>query len=157
MGGGLVSDQPSDDARGGAEHPAPRFAYETFYQLFPFYLAIGMSADDYWNGDADLVKYYRQAAKIKQDLANQQAWLHGMYIYEAVGDLAPIFRTSARKGTRPRPYPKEPYNFDTAGLTGKAERKKREEQSDKKAKAIMEMFMLANNAKFEKKGEVTDA
>lgn len=59
---------------GGGNRPAPRFAYtEKFYQVFPYYLAIGMTYEQFWEMDCDLVKYYRKAARIRQDLKNQDA------------------------------------------------------------------------------------
>ena len=31
--------------------PAPRFAYtQKFYDVFPYYLAIGMTPEQYWEG-----------------------------------------------------------------------------------------------------------
>ena len=128
---------------------------EKFYELFPYYLSIGMSYEQYWEMDCDLVKCYRKAADIKRDLMNQNAWLIGLYVYEAVGDVSPILRGGAKKGTKAKPYIDKPFE-----LNAKSEdpiRKKRiEHSSDMKAKAVMEMFMVANNKKFEKSGE-TDA
>ena len=77
--------------------PAPRFAYtQKFYDVFPYYLAIGMTPEQYWEGDCELVRYYRKAAQIRQDLKNQDAWLQGMYVYQAIGNLAPILRAFAK-------------------------------------------------------------
>ena len=53
--------------------------------------------------DCELVKYYRKAAKIKQDLDNQNAWLQGAYFYEALADVSPILHAFAKKGTKPIP------------------------------------------------------
>ena len=59
--------------------PAPRFAYtQKFYDVFPYYLAIGMTPEQYWEGDCELVRYYRKAAQIRQDLKYQDAGLQGM-------------------------------------------------------------------------------
>lgn len=88
--------------------PAPRFAYtQKFYDVFPYYLAIGMTPEQYWEGDCELVRYYRKAAQIRQDLKNQDAWLQGMYVYQAIGNLAPILRAFAKKGVKAIPYQKE--------------------------------------------------
>ena len=90
--------------------PAPRFAYtQKFYDVFPYYLAIGMTPEQYWEGDCELVRYYRKAAQIRQDLKNQDAWLQGMYVYQAIGNLAPILRAFAKKGVKAIPYPDQPF------------------------------------------------
>lgn len=141
---------------GGERSPIPRFAYtDKFYELFPYYLSIGMTYEQYWEQDCDLVKYYRRAAQIKQDLKNQDAWLQGAYFYEALIDVAPILRAFAKKGTKPTPYANQPY-----GLFSRNDetRKKQvvEKRQDEKAKAFMQAFMMSNNKKFKEEGGVTD-
>lgn len=124
--------------------------------MFPYYLAIGMTYDQFWNQDVCLVKAYREADKIKRDLRNQDLWLQGAYIYEAILDAAPVLRFSLnRKPPKPIPYRDQP--IDIHGVGRKQDEKQEkplsvEEKSDKKAKAMMEMFMVSINKKFEKKG-----
>lgn len=141
---------------GGERSPIPRFAYtDKFYELFPYYLSIGMTYEQYWEQDCDLVKYYRRSAQIKQDLKNQDAWLQGAYFYEALIDVAPILRAFAKKGTKPTPYANQPYElFSRNDET----RKKQvvEKRQDEKAKAFMQAFMMSNNKKFKEEGGVTD-
>ena len=48
-------------------------------------MAMGMSYQDYWYGEPNMVKSYRDAYKIKQDEDNLMAWLQGMYNYVALG------------------------------------------------------------------------
>lgn len=62
----------------------PQSYSKIFEECCPFYLSIGMSSAEYWDGDNDLPKYYREAWKLKQENANHEAWLHGMYVYDAV-------------------------------------------------------------------------
>lgn len=47
-------------------------------------MALGMSREEYWNGDIFAPFDYVEADREKQRRENQQAWLQGMYIYEAV-------------------------------------------------------------------------
>lgn len=91
------------------DSPSPKSLEERFNELFPYYLSIGMSYDEYWNQDCLLVKYYRKAQKLKNEQINQQEWLLGLYIYEVLGDIAPILHDFVKKGTKARPYPKEPF------------------------------------------------
>lgn len=153
----MVSGLPSGvTGSGEVERSTPRFTYtRQFERVFPYYLSIGMSYEQYWEMDCDLVKYYRKAADIKRDLMNQNAWLVGLYVYEAIGDNAPILNIAAKKGTKPLPYRASPFELNVKS-DDSGSKKKKERSSDMKAKAVMEMFMVANNKKFEKSGE-TDA
>lgn len=116
-----------------------------------------MTYDQFWNQDVELVKAYQKADKIKRDLRNQDMWLQGAYIYEAILDAAPVLRTSFSKHPpKPVPYRKQPYELYTSKekLDESSSRKQltQQEKSDKKAKAMMEMFMVSINKKFEGKG-----
>ena len=73
-------------------------------------MSIGMSYDEFWNQDVTLVRVYRKAQELREKRQNQYAWLQGMYIYEALCDVSPLFRFTMKKGTiKPEPYVKEPY------------------------------------------------
>ena len=111
-----------------------------------------MTYEQYWEGDSWLVKYYRRAYELRREEINWQAWLHGMYIYEAIADISPILHPFARKGTRAKKYADKPYEFK------KPERKKKAKDKDSEAKAksdkIKGMMMAAmnrNNAEQAKK------
>ena len=148
----MVSDRLSDNEGGGGDQrPAALFAYTgKFYEVFPYYLAIGMSYEQFWEQDCDLVKYYRRAARIKQDLQNQEAWLQGADVYEALIDASPVFHSLAKKGTKPVPYRDSPYEL--FGQSNTKKRKTIQEEHDAKAKAYMEAFMVSINKKFQAKG-----
>ena len=107
---------------------------------------MGMSADEYWNGDADLVIYYRQAEELKNEKLNQELWLQGMYIYEAIADISPILHAFAKKGTKPKPYPSQPYSLTTK------QQEKEQLRKDKavyaKGKQRLEALMTGLNKKF---------
>lgn len=119
--------------------------------MFPYYLSIGMTYEQFWEQDVELVKFYREAWELKKEQKNHELWLQGMYIYEAFCDASPIFRDFAKKGTKPIPYRSEPYELSKKH---KAKRKAetKERKSDMKAKAVMEMWAVNFNKKFEKKG-----
>ena len=113
-----------------------------------------MTYEQFWDGDVELVKYYRQSWKLKQQIKNQDYWLQGAYVYEAVLRASPILNPFAKKGTKPVPYLEQPYDLTRKSGEQGPEPKKLLEQkkSDNKAKAIMEMWMLSVNKKFEEKG-----
>lgn len=70
----------------------------------------GMTYHQYWNGDVYAHKAVRRAYKLKLEAQNQGYWLQGMYIYEALCDVAPIVRAFS-KATKPGKYPAEPYDL----------------------------------------------
>ena len=140
----------SSDNDGGV-NIAPNFPTYTaqFNKVFPYYLAIGMTYEQFWEQDCELVIYYRKAAEIKQSLQNQQAWLQGAYFYEAILDASPILHDYVKKGTKPIPYRNEPYEF---GLDKEA-KQLQDAEKDARAKAYMEAFAASMNKKFSQKGD----
>lgn len=72
-------------------------------------MSIGMTYNEFWNEDVELVKYYREADELRLKRNNQLAWLQGMYIYEALCDASPLFRFTMKGKVKAEPYAKEPY------------------------------------------------
>ena len=122
---------------------------KTFYEAFPFHLSIGMTPEQYWDGDPLLAKYYRQADELKRKRKNQELWLQGMYIYEALCDVSPILRAFAKKGTKPLPYPDHPYSITAKEI--EEERKLQEKREREKARRYMEAQMAKLNKRFQSK------
>ena len=106
MDGERVIASPSEEAdEAGRAQKDPTLTYtKVFNDLFPYYLSIGMSSDEFWRGDVFLAKAYRKAQRLREDMMNQQYWLQGMYFYEAICDASPIFNPYAKRGTKPHPY-----------------------------------------------------
>ena len=105
-----------------------------------------MTSEQYWDGDPALPKYYRKADEIRRERRNQELWLQGMYIYDALCDVSPVLNAFAKKGTKPNPYPDHPY-----ALTNRAredERKLREKRERERAKRYMEAKMATINKRF---------
>ena len=143
----LVSSSLS--ATGGSEQisSAPSFTYtEKFYELFPYYLALGMTYDQYWNGDPTLVKHYRKADEIRKERRNEELWLQGMYIYEALCDVSPVLHAFAKKGTKPQPYSEKPYAITETQHQRVVEEKER--ARIEKGKRFMEALMQSTNKRF---------
>lgn len=105
---------------------------------------MGMSPGDYWDGDCTLVKAYREADRLVQERKNVDAWLHGLYVYEAVACVSPILHAFAQKGTRAKPYPDKPHELF-------ANAKKTNEDRMKDGVDWMEQFTKSFNAQFEKR------
>lgn len=105
-----------------------------------------MTYEQFWNGDPCIAKYYRQAEEIKTERKNQELWLQGLYIYEALCDVAPIMQAMAKKGTKARPYPEQPYAITEKQR--KRENDEKERRVAEKGKRMLEMFMKQSNKQF---------
>lgn len=113
-----------------------------------------MTFEQYWDGDCTLVKYYRKADELRNEKRNQELWLQGMYIYDALCDVSPVLHAFAKKGTKPSPYPSKPYP-----LTQKQSEKDEEEKQRKiaeKGKKFMEAMAASINKKFEGKTQLKE-
>ena len=143
----LVSSSLSATEGGGQDSSSPSFTYtERFYEMFPYYLSIGMTPEQYWDGDCTLTKYYRKAEELRNEKRNQEMWLQGMYIYEAVCDVSPILHAFAKKGAKPHPYPSKPYAISEKQI--KREREEKERKLVEKGKRFMEAMMQSTNKRF---------
>lgn len=137
MGGELLNSPP--EIKSGTE---------LFWEHFPYYLSIGMTSKEYWEGDSSLVKYYREAYKLRSERQDFNAWLQGLYIYEALCDVSPVLHAFAKSGTMPLPYPKKPYGY---GETKQTEIEKKQEEENERLKAQVWMNSIVN--KFKYKGD----
>ena len=108
-----------------------------------------MTSEQYWDDDASLPKYYRKADELRRKRKNQELWLQGMYIYEALCDVAPILQAFAKKGTTPAPYTDHPYSLTVKERD--EEKKQREKHDRDKARRYMEAQMAKINKRFESK------
>lgn len=146
----MVSDLLSSTEGSGVTATAPLKTYtEKFHELFPYYLSIGMTEEQYWDRDSTLVVAYRKAEELKTNRKNQEMWLQGAYVYEALCRVSPLLHAFAKKGTKPVPYIAEPF-----AITEKQAEYRQEEKEKKnfdKGKTMMEGFMIRHNKKFEGK------
>ena len=146
----LVSSSLSTTEEVGQNSSPSSFTYtEKFYEVFPYYLAIGMTPEQFWDSDCTLVKYYRKAEEIRNEKRNQELWLQGMYVYEAICDVAPILHAFAKKGTKPTPYSAKPYPLNDKQTKRDEEEKQR--KLTEKGKRFMEAMATSINKKYEGK------
>ena len=147
----MVSDLlSSTEGSGGVTTTAPLPSYsEKFHELFPFYISLGMTEEQYWDRDSLLVIAYRKADELRTNRKNEEMWLQGAYMYEALCRVSPILHAFAKKGTKPVPYLAEPF-----AITEKQAEYRQEEKEKKnfdKGKTLMEGFMIRHNKKYEGK------
>jgi hypothetical protein len=108
-----------------------------------------MTEEQYWDGDCTLVKCYREAEALRKERVNQEAWLQGMYIYDAISRLTPVLHAFAKKGTKPKPYVEEPYPITKKNVEDV--KLKKEKEQTQKGLRYMEALMVSNNKNFEKR------
>ena len=94
-----------------------------------------------------LAKYYRKAYELQRKRRNEDLWLQGMYIYEALCDVSPILHAFAKRGTKPHPYTDRPYSITNEDR--EEEQKLREQREREKAKQYMLGKMAKINKRFE--------
>ena len=111
-------------------------------------MSYGMSYDQYWNGDNEMPRMYRMAFLQRMEHENQMAWLQGMYVYQAIGALAPALKAFA-KGHAAK-YVAEPFDLKLTG-TPKVEREKKEKKTNAKAIAYLSVWADNVNKKMEEK------
>ena len=131
---------------------APSFSYQKlFEEQCPYYMSIGMTYDEFWYGDPNRAKYYRKANELKKRQINEQMWLQGMYVYEAICDVAPILVTIPSKNAKIQEYSNEPY-----ALTVKEQKEREQKELERRQKAMMNRFSAMSvmiNQKFNKGGD----
>ncbi len=109
-------------------------------------MSIGMSYDEYWRGDNMAPKHYREAYKKKQEQANHEAWLHGLYIYDAV--MSALSHMNPNKSSHSK-YAEKPYSFTPDELEKDKENKVVEAQAQ--AEVWMKSWVSATQKMFKSK------
>lgn len=104
-------------------------------------MSIGMSFEQYWDGPADMVKYFRESFELKMRRQNRLLHLQGAYIYDILTRVAPAYRTFSKT-------PALPYR-DTVIAFTEGEFKEIEQQENQKkldaATAYMKELMESIN------------
>lgn len=134
MGGELDYEESKSEE---VDHTPPTNE-EMFWKALPWYLSIGMSEKDYWQGDPKLVESYREAYKLAKERKNQELWLQGVYFLKATA--------CAVNGSNKSPYPDEPLPLSVEESNEQIERKQR--IKDAEFEASMMSFMASANEKF---------
>ena len=115
----------------------------------PYYMSYGMSFDEYWYGDAYLVKFYRDAYKLKIRYDDVFMWKQGMYIYEALCDVSPILHAFSKKGTKPLPYRSKPMSEEVQQVDTEKEKEINIRNERLKARLFFEKWARATKKHFD--------
>jgi len=102
---------------------------------------MGMTYEQYWDGPPSIAVAYRKAYRLKREAENEQAWLQGLYNYDAFAvTLANAFRS---KGAKRQNYFEKP--IDIFPLT-EAEKQRREREEMAKMQAAMRAMVRQQRA-----------
>lgn len=118
----------------GVTSPRWKNYTEIFEEVFPSYLAMGMTYDQFWLEDVALVKAYRRADDLRRKRENTILWLQGVYVAEA---LQATVGNMFSKGQKHK-YPEEPFPITAA---------EQEERREREQKARVERIKAAFTAK----------
>ena len=109
---------------------------------------MGMTYEQYWGQSPYLAVAYRKAYRLKREAENEQAWLQGLYVFDAFAVcLANAF---AKRGSKKQNYIEKP--IDIYPLTER-EKKRREAEENAKMQAAMEAMVREQRRKKKSKGD----
>ena len=109
---------------------------------------MGMTYEQYWEQSPYLAVAYRRAYRLKREAENEQAWLQGLYVFDAFAVcLANAF---AKRGSKKQNYIEKP--IDIYPLT-EHEKKRREAEENAKMQAAMEAMVREQRRKKKSKGD----
>ena len=114
----------------------------------PYYMSYGMSFDEYWYGDPYLVKFYREAYKLKMRYDDVFMWKQGMYIYEALCDVSPILHAFSKKGAKPLQYRTRPMSEESNENKTEKEKELEIKNEQLKAQIFFERWARATKKRF---------
>lgn len=122
-----------------------------FEKACPIYMSYGMSYNDFWYGPAFMTTFYRDANKLELRRQDENNWMIGMYVYEAILDCSPVLHAFSKKGTKPLPYAEKPYLMDQFKEKTKAEKEQEKENERLKFMVQMNNWYRATRKQFENK------
>jgi hypothetical protein len=114
-------------------------------------MSYGMSYDEFWFGDPYRTQFYRDAHNIKVKQRDEEMWVQGMYIYEALCKVSPILHAFSKKGTKPLPFSDKPYLFNKNLVQTKAEKEKEVENERLIARLHFETWARETKKRFKNK------
>jgi len=135
---------------------ATRSYGDIFDELCPHYLCMGMTAEQYWDGESELKKFYRKAYMLRVEnearTADRNNWYMGQYMIHVL-QCVPLLvgGLNVKSGTSLPEYPDKPFLEKLAIQKREEDRKKREEDQAKMAMALMHAAVMQFNKRFEQK------
>lgn len=134
---------------------------DIFDELFPHYLLMGMTPEQYWDGENFLKKAYRKAYRMRmeneQRLADRNNWYMGQYMVRVL-QCVPLLvgGLNVKPSTRLPEYPDKPFMEQYEAEHKAAVLKKNEEDRAQMAMAMFQASIEKFNKHFVQKQEAKD-
>lgn len=140
----LISKEKSEQVEGAS-------LTKLFEELCPIFMSYGMSYDEYWHSSPYRAKFYLEAHKLKIKQKDEEMWMQGMYIYEALCDVSPILHAFSKKGTKPLPYSNRPYTASVQELQTKEDKEIEKKNAELIARVFFENWAKNTKKHFDRK------
>lgn len=124
---------------------------KTFEELCPIYMSYGMTYDEFWYKSPYRTKFYLDSHKLKVKQRDEEMWMQGMYIYEALCDVSPILHAFSKKGTKPLRYSEKPYMSSTSVANTEKDKEQEIKNAQMIARIHFENWARATKKHFENK------
>lgn len=103
-----------------------------------------MSADEFWNGSPSLVNGYREKHRLELESKNEELWLQGFYVFEALQVV--VGNALSKKGAKKAEYPSKPHRITPLTKAEKeAEKAKMVEDFRQQLMALDRKFKAKHN------------
>lgn len=123
---------------------------QIFEEQCPIYMSYGMSYDEFWHGEPHRAVFYREAKKIAVRQRDEELWMQGVYIYDTLCRVSPIFHAFSKSGTKPLPYVEKPYShMNDATQNNEDVLLNEQEQERLKAQVQFDAWMRGTKKHFE--------
>ena len=106
-------------------------------------MAMGMSYTQYWDEPPHLAVAYRKAYRLKRELDNEQAWLQGLYVYDAFAVC--MQNAFSKRGAKKEKYLERP--IDIFPLDEREKKRREQDEYAKMQKAMEAMIRKQRKAK----------
>ena len=94
-----------------------------------------MTYEQYWYADPLMVRAFYKADKLRRERIDLEAWLHGVYVREAIASS--IGNAFLAKGKKPVEYPESPHL-----LAERIEKERLERQTIEEQTAFAKLYMM---------------
>lgn len=128
---------------------------DIFDEFFPEYLVMGMTPEQYWDGESSLKPAFRKAFKTRMEMedriADRNNWYLGQYMIKVL-QAVPLLvgGLNVKPSTQLPDYPERPF-LEQAQIEKKEElRKKHQEDQTMLALAMFQAGIAKFNKRFEK-------
>lgn len=127
---------------------------DIFDEMFPHYLLMGMTPEQYWDGESGLKKAYRKAWQMRTEMEQRSAdrnnWYMGQYMISVLQSVPLLVGgLNVKPSTKLPDYPSKPFLETLAEQKKETVRKKKEEDQIKLSMALMQAAFSRFNKRFE--------